>query len=50
MIKCIDKGIYTCIGRNGKPKVRYENDGHAISAAKLVNDSHPHELRTRRIY
>jgi hypothetical protein len=44
MVKCVDKGIFTCIGRNGKPKVRYDNDGHAISAAKLINESDPKQL------
>ena len=38
MIKCVDKGIWTCIGRNGVPKKSYPDDKSAISAAKIVNE------------
>lgn len=37
MKKCIDKGIFTCIGRNGTPKKKFETAEHAIHAAKLIN-------------
>lgn len=38
MQKCIDKGIYTCIGRSGTPKRKFETADHAINAAKLINE------------
>ena len=38
MIKCHDKGKWTCIGRNGKPKKSFPTDNAAISAAKLSNN------------
>ena len=38
MIKCVDKGIWTCIGRNGVPKKSYLNDKSAISGANIVNE------------
>ncbi len=43
MIKCIDKGKWTCIGRSGKPKASYTTSNDAISAAKIINtnDSKP---------
>jgi hypothetical protein len=41
MIKCVDKGIWTCIGRNGVPKKSYTDDKSAISAAKIVNEKDP---------
>jgi hypothetical protein len=41
MIKCVDKGIWTCIGRNGVPKKSYDNDNLAINAAKIVNEKDP---------
>jgi hypothetical protein len=41
MIKCTNKGIWTCISRNGIPKKSYEDDKSAISAAKIVNQKHP---------
>ena len=37
MIKCVDKGIFTCIGRNGNPKRRFDTPEQVISAAKLIN-------------
>jgi hypothetical protein len=48
MRKCIDKGAFTCIGRSGKPKRRFETSEHAISAAKLINDRHK-ELTTKLV-
>jgi hypothetical protein len=41
MIKCVDKGIWTCIGRSGVPKKSYVDDKSAISAAKIVNEKDP---------
>ena len=41
MIKCVDKGRWTCIGRTGVPKKSYPDAERAISAAKLVNSSDP---------
>jgi hypothetical protein len=41
MIKCTDKGKWTCIGRNGKPKKSYKTDNGAIMAAKIVNEKDP---------
>lgn len=41
MIKCTDKGIWTCISRSGIPKKSYTNDKSAISAAKIVNEKDP---------
>jgi hypothetical protein len=41
MIKCFDKGRWTCIGRNGLPKKSFTNDESAISAAKLINNKEP---------
>jgi len=38
MQKCKDKGIFTCISRNGAPKKRFETDNAAISAAKIINE------------
>ena len=37
MIKCVDKGIWTCISRNGVPKKSYPDDVSAINSAKLIN-------------
>jgi hypothetical protein len=41
MIKCTDKGIWTCISRSGIPKKSYDTDNAAISAAKIVNLKDP---------
>jgi hypothetical protein len=41
MIKCFDKGRWTCIGRNGTPKRSFEDDKSAISAAKIINNDNP---------
>ena len=38
MIKCIDKGKWTCISRNNTPKKSYPTADIAIRAAKCVND------------
>lgn len=38
MIKCFDKGMWTCISRNGTPKKSYDDDKSAINAAKIVNE------------
>ena len=40
MIKCHDKGIWTCRSRTGKPKTAYNDDTTAISAAKIVNEKY----------
>jgi hypothetical protein len=37
MIKCFDKGPWTCVSRSGVPKKSYDTDNAAISAAKLIN-------------
>jgi hypothetical protein len=37
MIKCKDKGIWTCIGRSGKPKRQFDTSDSAIHAAKIIN-------------
>lgn len=41
MIKCTNKGIWTCISRQGKPKKGFEDDKSAISAAKIINKKDP---------
>lgn len=41
MIKCVDKGEFTCISRNGIPKKSYDTDNAAIAAAKIVNGKDP---------
>lgn len=41
MIKCQDKGIFTCIGRNGIPKKRFNTSEEAIHAAKKINEKNP---------
>jgi hypothetical protein len=41
MIKCTDKGVWTCIGRSGVPKKSYTTSDAAISAAKIVNNLDP---------
>jgi hypothetical protein len=38
MIKCVNKGMWTCIGSSGKPKKSYETSDAAINAAKLINE------------
>jgi hypothetical protein len=43
MIKCIDKGKWTCISNSGEPKKSYGNSDAAINAAKLVNKNVPKE-------
>jgi phosphoribosylcarboxyaminoimidazole (NCAIR) mutase len=48
MIKCVDKGIWTCISRSGVPKRSYDSDKAAISAAKIVNSKNP-ELKTKLV-
>lgn len=44
MIKCIDNGIFTCIGRNGTPKRKFDTSEQAIHAAKLINSNNPLSL------
>lgn len=41
MVKCHDKGKWTCISGLGVPKKAYTTDTAAISAAKLVNEHDP---------
>jgi len=41
MIKCNDKGKWTCISRSGLSKKAYPDDKTAISAAKIVNEKDP---------
>jgi hypothetical protein len=41
MVKCVDKGKFTCISRNGIPKKSYDTDNAAIAAAKIVNGKDP---------
>lgn len=41
MIKCVDKGRWTCIGRTGIAKKAYPDANTAISAAKIVNEEDP---------
>lgn len=43
MIKCVDKGIWTCIGRNNIPKKKFVTDNDAIKAAKLINEKYKQE-------
>ena len=43
MIKCVDRGIWTCISNSGVLKKSYDNSDAAISAAKLVNKYDPKE-------
>lgn len=48
MIKCVDKGIWTCVSRSGVPKKSYDTDNAAISAAKIVNSKNL-ELKTKLV-
>ncbi len=41
MIKCVDKGRWTCISRSGVPKKCYPDSDTAISAARIVNEKDP---------
>jgi hypothetical protein len=41
MIKCVDKGRWTCFSRTGVPKKTYTTDTQAIAAAKTVNTRDP---------
>ena len=41
MIKCNDKGKWTCISSIGLPKKSYPNSDLAIEAAKIVNEKDP---------
>lgn len=41
MIKCKNNGKFTCIGKNGKPKNRYETADLAILSAKRINTKYP---------
>lgn len=41
MIKCTDKGRFTCLSRSGLPKKSYTTSDSAISAAKIVNEKDP---------
>jgi hypothetical protein len=41
MIKCTDKGIWTCISRGGSPKKSYDTDNEAIRVAKFINEKNP---------
>jgi len=41
MIKCTDKGRWTCISKLGVPKKTYSDADSAISAAKIVNKVDP---------
>lgn len=38
MIKCYDKGIWTCISKNGKPKKSFKTSDDAINFAKWANN------------
>jgi hypothetical protein len=44
MVKCVDKGKWTCISQKGFPKKPYDSDKLAIEAAKKVNESNPDSL------
>jgi hypothetical protein len=41
MIKCTDKGKWTCVGRNGVPKKSFPDDKSAINSAKIINEKYP---------
>lgn len=41
MIKCVNKGKYTCINKTGLLKKAYVNQVEAISAAKTYNTKFP---------
>lgn len=43
MIKCVNKGIWTCISKSGIPKKSYDNSDTAIAAAKLINEHNSKE-------
>lgn len=49
MQKCIDKGIFTCIGRDGKPKRRFKTADEAIHAAKLINEKNGKDCLTKLV-
>jgi hypothetical protein len=37
MIKCTDKGVFTCRTRDNKPKKEFDTDADAITFAKWAN-------------
>ena len=37
MIKCVDKGLFTCLSRDGKPQSRWLTSDEAIENAKYLN-------------
>lgn len=41
MIKCVDKGLFTCLSRDGKPKSRWATSEEAINNAKYINTKYP---------
>ena len=41
MIKCTDKGFFTCISSDGKPKVSFDTSDEAINKAKYLNQKYP---------
>ncbi len=49
MQKCIDKGIFTCIGRNGTPKKRFDTAEQAIHAAKIINNKNGEASLTKLV-
>lgn len=47
MIKCTDKGKWTCIGRNGVPKKSYDTANKVIMSAKTVNEKENNYVNIR---
>jgi hypothetical protein len=41
MIKCTDKGFFTCISSDGKPKASFDTSDEAINKAKYLNQKYP---------
>lgn len=41
MIKGVNKGVYSCISKNGTPKSRWDNQDEVIEKAKYLNKRYP---------
>ncbi len=44
MLKCVDKGIWTCISRSGLYKKSYESADIAIESAKFINSNNSNSI------
>ena len=50
MIKCTDKGKWTCIAKSGKPKKAFLNQDKAIDFAKWANKKFPQRNQKQVAY